>query len=631
MAGRRSRIIAGRLATAALLAWCAAGTPTAAQVAAPQPVPSAAAVATHPCNSQAVTSCLLPFPSGQYLTVDPTTATGYRVTIPPDILGPDILGQFGAGAALSDMTDGADGFSVVTPIFFELPDQVDPASLPADGGDVVRVTDLSTGKRVPVRVELSAEAAQRWATDRVVAVWPVTAFPAATRFLAVVTDGLRSVDGAPVRRAPGMDPTTAATRLDSARVGRMALQAAAVDPTLDWGHVVTATSFVTRSVTNVTAEVDRMATIIRAEDHPVRNIWVSPSVVTGTTTVTGQIRVTDFRDPDGVIHSGESLGHTTEWVDFLMLVPDHPAGGGRAPLVIYGHGLSVSKETMLAVAGTNAEKGLATIGIDIPNHGSRITEGGFLTENATPWRFGRLASMPLQGELDHLSLLMAIRQHFASIDIAPVNWLGSTWGDGRGDLDPRHVIYEGTSMGGFLGAEFVALAPELDGAFLQVAGSGVIDTLFHSALWPFFRTIEPWGATAGDAHALVGIAAVGIDRSDNTYFIDRVARNRTPFYLVYADGDGIVPNTSSERMARIMGLPLVGERYHEVPGLATVAALPADGTGASQVPTADLDGNWAKPLLAHTWFGTPRPMGELTAWLDQRIAAMSPGSVPAGS
>ena len=155
-----------------------------------------------------------------------------------------------------------------------------------------------------------------------------------------------------------------------------------------------------------------MAAVARATDHPVRNVRVDPPLLVqhASAVVVGEVSLSDFRDGDGVARAAN--GATDRWVKFLMVLPKRAAGPSGAPVVIYGHGLTVSKETMLISASTNAELGLATIGIDVPNHGDRQSgEGGYLLDLATPRAFGRLASMPLQGIVDHVSLLEAVREH----------------------------------------------------------------------------------------------------------------------------------------------------------------------------------------------------------------------------
>jgi len=567
------------------------------------------------CNDQAVRSCLLPYPSEQYLVADPATRTGVRVDVPSDVLPPSVLGQLGPGAGIDAAFGGADGFSAVSPIIFETAEKVRPSSLPADGGDVLVVTNATTGERIPIRAELSADAQRFVGHERTIVIaWPVTKFPYGAHVIAVLNDGLLNDAGRPVSKAPGI----VAARAEFASMVQAAAVAtgSAVIQADRWDHVLSATSFVVRSQQNVTANLDERAAKVRTQDHPIRNVSVSPSVIGGNATVTGKVRVTDFRNADHVMPTS-GVASSELWIDFLMILPERPASPSGAPVVIYGHGISVSKESMLVVAAQNARHGLATVGIDIPNHGSRSYEG-WLLSLTTPGRFGKLAAMPEQGELDQLSLFMAIKQHFSEIDVQPYHWWSGSSPDRRPDLDPTHVLYEGTSMGGFLGAAFAALTPQLDGAFLQVAGSGITDTIFHSILWWLFTPIEPSGVSAGDGHALMGSAGMLLDRAENTYLMDRIKTSRMPFYLAYAVHDGTVPNASSERMIRETGIPLVGKLSNPLAGWPAVASMPVDGRGAIQTPTGSY--TFFTQLATHTSFTDPYPTAALDAWLDQRIA-----------
>ena len=576
-----------------------------------------------PCTDQAVGSCLLPYPSDRWLVPDASTATGVRVQVPGDVLPEKVLGQFGPGGTVADAFDGADGFSALTPIFFELPEAVDPATLPADGGDAFLVYDATTGTRAAVRAEVSLDANRLGAVNRVVVAWPVTRFEYGHRYVALLTDRLTGPGGAPLTRAGGLDAS--ASSAAGVRLAALRADAARLEPARDWSTYRSATAFVVRSQENVTGDLDRMAARVRAADHPIRNVHTGVSLVGGAAAVTGEVRVSDFRDEDGVIPPGGDGPMTDRWIDFLLVMPERPASPAGAPVVIYGHGLTVSKETMLTVAGINAAKGMATVGIDVPNHGSRQDEGGFLFDLANARKFGRLPSMALQGELDELSLLMAIQQHFGALDPMPWTWWTGRSGDGIPDLDTGRILYEGTSMGGFLGASFVALAPELDGAFLQVAGSGILDTLFHSILWVVFSSVEPQGAAPADVQALVGTVSMLLDRADNTNVLDRIRAAGTPVWLAYARDDGIVPNTSSNRMLDLLDLPVEGRTYvPTLPSVVHVDGMPADGSGATQIPTAYLDDNLAKSLLTHTSFLDAVPAEALRTWLDQRLAEAPP-------
>jgi hypothetical protein len=159
------------------------------------------------------------------------------------------------------------------------------------------------------------------------------------------------------------------------------------------------------------------------------------------------------------------------WEQFLMVLPRTPAGPDGAPVEIYGHGLTVSKETMFLVAGANADRGIATIGIDVPNHGDRRDEGGYLLDIATPRGFGRLASIPAEAISDNVGLIEAVRTSLAGTDLAPWRPDG-THGDGVADLDPSRLLYSGTSMGGVLGANSTGLFPSPCTPALGASSSG---------------------------------------------------------------------------------------------------------------------------------------------------------------
>jgi pimeloyl-ACP methyl ester carboxylesterase len=337
--------------------------------------------------------------------------------------------------------------------------------------------------------------------------------------------------------------------------------------------------------------------------------------------VSGEVLLSDFRDTDGIARAAH--GATPRWERFLLVLPRRPAGGEGAPVVIYGHGLTISKESMLVTAGDNARLGMATIGIDVPNHGERqIDEGGYLLELTTPQRFGRLASMPLQGIVDHVSLLVAVQDHLGALRVEVPAWLDRPASTSV-QLDTSRLLYQGTSMGGVLGGAFVALAPELDGAFLQVAGSGIADTIFHSLLWVLFMGVIPEGSSTGDAYALMGGATMLLDHADNSNLLERVDPARTPVFLAYGAGDGIVPNFASDRMIALADLPLVGEQLVDV-GVPFRrrggSEVPVDGHGAAQIwPDSSPE---LQSFVAHVSFAQDRSVALLEQWSRGRLDAL---------
>ena len=566
-----------------------------------------------PCSVSATRACGLPFPSDEFTVEDPTAATGRRVDLPESLVPQRVLSTLGPGASPADVSQGADGFSALTPVMFEMDRAVSPGSIPVDGGDVVSVFDLTTGERVPVRVEVPAEAARHGAPGTIVVAWPVTRYEFGHTYVARITDAAAARDGR-LERAPrladGQDPMVASLRSTLERVDDV-----------PWVEVLGVTSFTVRSKDNASRELDRMNQVVRSEDHPIRNLSTQLPffIPNASAVVSGEVRLTDFRDADGIARVANRSSQT--WVPFMLVLPETTAGPDGAPVVIYGHGLTVSKETMIATASTNAELGMATIGIDVANHGGRQAgNGGYLLDIANPKDLGRLTSMPLQGVVDQISLLLAVQDHMGELDLRLPDVPGRV-GVPAPDLDVDRIYYQGTSMGGLLGVAFTALAPELDGSFLQVAGTGIADTIYHSLFWLFFMGVVPDAATTGEAYSLLGAATLLLDHADSVNVIDRIRSNGTPTFLVYGVGDGVVPNNVSDRMISLLDLPLVGRQITpmSVPVRTAGPQVPADGFGVAQIwPNAAPD---TQSFLAHLSFVEPRALQILEEWLRGRLAA----------
>ena len=608
----RRRGVLGVVATVSVLAaGCALVGPSG---------PSAPPVrpADRSCAAAAVQSCALPYPSNEFTIADRSTATGRRVVMPTDLIPQGVIRQLGPGARPTDAFADADGFAALSPVIFELDRSVVADWVPDDGGDIVSIVDVSTGRPVDVRVEVPAEAARHGARDTLVVAWPVTRFEPGHTYVARLGRGLVGTTGGTPARAPGLDGASPYLTDLHAQVERLGLG--------PWSEVVSATSFTIRSEANASAELDAMTAVARSVDHPMRNVAIqAPWLISdASAVVTGEVRISDFRDEHGVARAAN--GATDRWIPFQLVLPEHPAGGADgAPVVIYGHGLVAAKETMTFVASTNAAKGLATIGIDVPNHGGRQYGGpdqGYLLELNTPGRFGRLASMPLQGIVDHVSLLMAVQDHLGELRIdLPPAFDGTPRTAPK--LDTTRVLYEGTSMGSVLGAAFTAMAPELDGAFLQVGGTGIADIIFHSLLWPLFMNVIPEAASAGDTYALMGAATMLMDHADNVNVVSRIREHGTPTFLAYGAGDGVVSNGASDRLISLLDLPLVGPILSPigVPHRTSGSdRMPDDGWGAEQFwPT------WSPelaPFAAHIVFADAGSERALRQWLDGRLAAL---------
>ncbi|MFZ4668859.1 MAG: hypothetical protein ACOYML_06135 [Microthrixaceae bacterium] len=606
--GRVAAVAAATATLTAVLAACAPAPPSPL----PPRDPSTAA-----CTSAAMRSCALPYPSDEFTVADATTRTGRRVAIPDEVIPERLQSQLGPGLSVDEVFSGADGFSAMGPVIFEFDRPVLPTSIPTDGGDVVAVFDARSGARVPVRVTLGPDALLHGGASPVVMAWPAVRWDHRGTYVARLSLGARAVSGRLVR-APGMDEPN--TYLASVRADLRRIEGDR------WSEYVSVTRFSVRSAEDATSDLDAMVAASRAAAHPVRNLRVAPPGLYGgaSAVVTGEVQLSDFRGPDG--RADPANGPTPSWEQFLLVLPRTPAGPNGAPVEIYGHGLTVSKETMFLVAGANAERGVATIGIDVPNHGDRRDEGGYLLDIATPRGFGRLASIPAEAISDNVGLIEAVRTSLAGADLAPWRPDGSH-GDGVADLDPTRLLYSGTSMGGVLGAGLLAYEPGLSGAYLQVAGTGIAEVLFTSVIWPLFAGVIPAGAGPGDAAALQGAATMVLDQGEHGNLIDRIRAQGPPVFLQYGTGDGIVRNVFSDRMMHLLDLPLVGPdvRTPTLPVRRLAQqTIPSDGRGAVQVFPLHSSPDLAA-FFGHVSFGEPRAEANYRQWLDNRLAAMYPG------
>ncbi len=316
-----------------------------------------------------------------------------------------------------------------------------PESLAPDGGDQFFVIDVASGERQAIRAEVSTEAALRGAPGTIVMAWPVTTWEYGHTYVAGVA-GLRGYAGDPLAPPALRDPDAATADIVDTLESAGARHG---------GGFQSVTRFTVGSHASVTAPMKSMAASARAEDHPVRNLVARPPLFFehGAAIITGEVRLTDFRDSNGVVQADGPTGH--EWASFVLAVPEH-ADHTPAPVAVYGHGLLINKESMFVVASQNAAHGVATIGIDVPNHGGREAgQGGYILDLTRPESLGRLVGLPLQGIVDHVSLVGAITEHLARTDLSPWNPLGAS-GDGVADLDTSLLLYEGTSMGGSWGS-----------------------------------------------------------------------------------------------------------------------------------------------------------------------------------
>ncbi len=143
----------------------------------------------------------------------------------------------------------------------------------------------------------------------------------------------------------------------------------------------------------------------------------------------------------------------------MMAMPD-----SGWPIMIYSHGITSYKETVLAIAGTLASQGIATIAIDHPYHGERgidFNGDGVYEISSSESLKGfdpRYANASVTSYMNLSSLLTArdnVRQ--SEVDLLALR-LSLNSPNLAGQLDATKVSFLGHSLGGFSGIVFTALA-----------------------------------------------------------------------------------------------------------------------------------------------------------------------------
>lgn len=274
-----------------------------------------------------------------------------------------------------------------------------------------------------------------------------------------------------------------------------------------------------------------------------------------------------------------------------------PADGW--PVVIFQHGITGSKEQFLAIAGSLAVSGHAAIAIDHPLHGDRDFGVAQFNASQDPTAYLNLASLLTardnlrQSTADLISLRKAIGD------------ANSVFGGAA--IDGDRVKFVGHSLGAIVGTNFLAIAntPHLfseqtphvnfavEQATLGMPGGGIASFLLESENFGpviggllSYQQIAPFRAAVNEAIENNGGPAPGspafgdfltafyveffaeapaalvaardellsqfsfaaqtvIESGDPINYAATVAASETPVFLIQANGDAVVPNTTA--------------------------------------------------------------------------------------
>ncbi len=246
------------------------------------------------------------------------------------------------------------------------------------------------------------------------------------------------------------------------------------------------------------------------------------------------------------------------------------------PTVIFGHGVTRSKEDAVAIASQLATAGIATVAMSWPLHGDRAVQ------NSTS------ALLGCDGTPDPVtdaqcfvpflsSNLAATRDNFRQADLdilALVEALKRCDNDACGALnvDQNKIGYMGQSLGGIIGSVVAGVNTDISAYVLNVAGVGLLDVIVetdqHEFLQcPLINSLISAGIIIGMPNVTCldpnlwknqpgfrqfrGIAQWVLDPADGANYI---THRTAPALLQEVIGDDTVPNESSLTLGALLGI-----------------------------------------------------------------------------
>ncbi len=538
------------------------------------------------------------FPDDAFTIDDASTHTGLRPQLTPETMDelsalPETYQQI-----FRDLGK-LDGFGITAGLTLRFSTPLDPESLStgestasADASIGLFVQDAAGARPWPYELTLTEQ-------DQTLILHPMVPLPPKSQAFIAVSSRVRAADGRSIGKSPTMAAALAGDPAD-ATSGRVAERMRAA-----------ATSYINAGGA---ASVDDIAGVIVFTTQSVHEHGIAIAADIRQRSVTsddiscvdetlwrkcdGTFVAIDYRGANGVI--GDELDTSTTYtLEFTIWLPSAnpgPYGGDAYPVLIYGHGLGGGRDQAGRLAEFAAPRGMATIAIDAVRHGRHPTSTNNTTLLNTLDFFGISAQ-----ELTFEPLLM--REHFRQSTYDKLQLMRlilggiDVDGDDQADLDPTRISYLGVSLGGIMGSELLALAPEIAAGVLVVPGGRVGSIVSDASQFSILIDImRPEGTTDGEVDRFFPVLQTVIDRGDAAAWATHLLYDlpnrpadlpdaRPHVLMGYVLDDDTVPNSTNRALARALNIPLVPPMRQEVGVIpmadsAPIAANMADGRTA---------------------------------------------------
>jgi hypothetical protein len=306
--------------------------------------------------------------------------------------------------------------------------------------------------------------------------------------------------------------------------------------------------------------------------------------------VLGEIDSLEFRE--GTRLGDRPADHGHRKLEFLLTLPK--PGPVRPRLVLFSHPLRACKEAVMGLADTLAQYGFAMAAIDHVEHGSRQSDppGDYVCGTSIPWAFfgggnpAVLRDNVRQSSLDLYQFKLALqRAGAATFDFD---------GDGVKDFTSDRPGLVAMSLGSIIAVPFLAIAPDVGVAVLNTALGTTIELLDqHNEGTSRYNLPFP-----GPMPSLnLAITQSILEAGEPVNFAAALRESPRDLLVQEVVDDAVVPNSSTDKLARELALTLAGPVSRHVAG---VAEAPAPYHGQ---PTHAL---YQVPNVNHSFLLIPR-------------------------
>lgn len=561
---------------------------------------------------------LVPFPSDAYTVADASTKTGRRVDVGAHNTGDSLALAYPDTAA---QVNSLDGFSTVGGVAVGFTGPIDIHGIVTDEEadppvtDPVRDAIEYTRKDSPFLLVDVDEASPdkgkaiglvpRWwaqakddyyVTDEfTLLAQPAVPLAPRRRYAFVVTRELRAEDHGKIGRSEQMEAVISGEDGSAyAEEVRDALAVIEESIGVAKADVVLATAFTTESVHD---DVAAAAEAARAAPAPaLLEPWTveTPMQADGRVRFRAVYEAPEYRWEDGKWHIGTSGAPEAKAKVGLEVFLAFSDGNkvGKRPVVFFAHGLGGTKDGCWGTSERLAELNAAVFAIDSPEHGSRSVDPDKpliatfrffgIDPDTQVFDIERARDNFRQMASDQLELARFVGS-LGDLDLLPP---GAP--DGIPDLDVSRFQYIGHSFGSVQGPTIMALAPEIKQAVWNVGGAGLMQLLRDSGTFGLLvNSLKPAGTPDGALGRFFAATQAIVDPGDPVNYARFATLEALPgvagweprdVLLQEVIDDSIVPNSTSELLARAAGLENVDE-------IVTVSGLPeAKGPVHGNVP-----------------------------------------------